>query len=130
MSFILCVCGNNFSIMLGDGQETVKNGELYIPVRKDYKKVYSVNENVCIGLAGDTNIVEQIVSELHIYKNSSIYEIKDSILKELKSKTFNDFGISCIISGKDCNNFKTYYYSNKKINLNQLIKQLLFMHRL
>ncbi|KAI4445163.1 hypothetical protein C823_007670 [Eubacterium plexicaudatum ASF492] len=38
MSFILSVCGNNYSIMLGDGQETIKNGELYIPVKKIIKK--------------------------------------------------------------------------------------------
>ena len=113
MSFILSVCGNNYSIMLGrvakthmginnavnhflkfrvcfcliheiriavyiwkvkacDGQETMKNGELYIPVKKDYKKVFNINDNVCIGFAGDTAIVKQFVSDLNNYKNSTI----------------------------------------------------------
>uniref|UniRef100_N1ZZN4 Uncharacterized protein n=1 Tax=Eubacterium plexicaudatum ASF492 TaxID=1235802 RepID=N1ZZN4_9FIRM len=113
MSFILSVCGNNYSIMLGDGQETIKNGELYIPVKKDYKKVLSINDNVCIGFAGDTAIVKQIVSELNNYKNSTIRQIKDSILEKVKTKSLNDFGLKYIISGKDDGNFITYYYSNK-----------------
>lgn len=38
MSFILSVCGHNYSIMLGDGQETIKDGELYIPKKIIIKK--------------------------------------------------------------------------------------------
>lgn len=38
MSFILSVCGENYSIMLGDRQETIKSGNLYIPIRHDFKK--------------------------------------------------------------------------------------------
>lgn len=113
MSFILSVCGNNYSIMLGDGQETIKNGELYIPVKKDYKKVFSINDNVCIGFTGDTAIVKQIVSELNNYKNSTIRQIKNNILEKVKTKSLNDFGLKYIISGKDDGNFITYYYSNK-----------------
>lgn len=113
MSFILSVCGENYSIMLGDRQETIKSGNLYIPIRHDFKKVYSINENVCIGFAGDSKIVKNFVSEIHIYKNSSIYEIKDNILMKVKSLSFNEFGLKYIISGKENKRFITYYYDNK-----------------
>lgn len=113
MSFVLSVCGKNYSIMLGDGQETIKNGNLYIPIRHDFKKVYSINTNVCIGFVGDSEIVKTIIPELHIYKNYSISEIKDSILMKVKSLSFNEFGLKYIISGKEDKIFITYYYNNK-----------------
>ena len=58
-------------------------------------------------------IVKQIVSELNNYKNSTIRQIKDSILEKVKTKSLNDFGLKYIISGKDDGNFITYYYGNK-----------------
>lgn len=114
MSFILCVCGNNFSILKSDGKEVRKTGNKYIPVKNDFKKVFRINNSICAGFSGTSKAVKYIVSNLYKLEKCSIIECKNEILCMAKTLPLNEFGLNFIITGIENSVCKTYTF--KSIN--------------
>lgn len=51
MSFVLSVCGSNFSLMMGDSRMIRLNDNKIVD--ENFNKVISVRKDVCIGFTGD-----------------------------------------------------------------------------
>lgn len=112
MSFILCVCSNNFSILKSDGKEVRKSGNEYIPIKDNFKKVFRINHNICAGFSGTSKAVKYIVSNLYKLEKCSVTECKNEILSMAKSLQLNEFGLNFIVTSVENSSSKTYIFKS------------------
>lgn len=65
MSIVLCVCGSNFSITMGDGR--LVRLEDNKPIHEKIQKVYKMNDGVSLGFVGDPIVAETALEKLQQY---------------------------------------------------------------
>lgn len=55
MSFVIAVCSNNFALTMSDGKMALYDEQMNLKEDVDEKtrKIYRINDNVCLGFAGD-----------------------------------------------------------------------------
>lgn len=114
MSFLLSVCGYNFSLNMSDGR--MKNLATNSIEDENFQKVHKVNNNVCIGFTGDPIGAGLMLDELRFYDLSkmTLERIKRISIEKLKTLTLNHLGVKVIFSGKNkSNHFVTYTIDSK-----------------
>ncbi len=122
MSFVLCVCGSNFSLMMSDGRVTAfkENENSTKIICEDFKKIKRVNPNVIIGFTGDLFVGECIEKALYGYQleNLTMERIKRIIINKLKQNQseLNCLGAKIIISGINKSNIYTTYFVNSNLD--------------
>lgn len=114
MSFVLSVCGGNFSVMMSDGRVN-KTGDNRV-AGEEYQKVFQMNEKVCLGLVGDPVAVYYAFHELTTYNVEKITmeKMKRVLVSALKEVPITGDGVQVILSG--CNKsgkFMTYCIDSK-----------------
>ena len=104
MSFVICICGTNFSVMMSDGR-MVKIPENTV-VREDFPKVIKINNNVALAYTGDPVPTRIAIDKLSNYdiENLSLETIESIIIQQLKMLNLNILGVRLIFSGKDKEN--------------------------
>lgn len=114
VSFIISVCGVNFSLTLGDGRMTnLSTGEV---AYEKIQKIYKINNNVCIGFTGDPIAAGIALKELDSYSlnTMTLERIKRVFIGKLKEIPLNPLGIKVIITGRNkSNKFVTYSIDSK-----------------
>lgn len=114
MSFVLSICGSNFSLMMGDNRMIRLNDNKI--VNENLYKVIKINENICIGFAGDPMPIYFVYNQLCIQNidNLSFQQVKEHFIKGLKKISTNNLGVKIIISGKnESGKFSTYCLDTK-----------------
>lgn len=101
MSFVICVCGVNFSVMMGDGR-LIKYPERTIE-DEYYPKVFKINKNVLIGTTGDPLPIDEAFGELRNYNVEylTLEKIRKIFINKLKTLHTNSLGVKVIFSGKN-----------------------------
>lgn len=104
MSFVICVCGYDFSIMMADGRLVEYPNKNKIVAEKVIK-VRQINKNVMVGFAGDPLPAENAVDELlgDNHQNLYVTEARELLVQKLETYTLNSLGVKMILSGKDSN---------------------------
>ena len=85
MSFVLTVCGNNFSLTMGDGRLIrLKDKQV---IDEKIQKVYKVKDGVCLGFAGNPVVAEIALNKMQQYnlKKLDPKKIKQLYIDKLKS---------------------------------------------
>lgn len=104
MSFVLCVCGMNFSTMMSDGRMIkLPNNDI---VREDVSKVLKINKNVAIAYTGDPIPVQIAINKLKEYNigQLSMENIEKIIIAQLKNLSLNILGAKIIFTGRNMAN--------------------------
>lgn len=115
MSFVLSVCGSDFSVMMSDGR--VQKYALNQEVHEDYPKVFQISEKVCLGVQGDPVASYYILKELQQYEVSKITleRMKRILTNALKEVPVNMQGVRFVIAGRNkLNKFMCYCVDSKK----------------
>lgn len=115
MSFAICVCGLNFSVMMSDGRLVkIPNNTV---VREDVPKVIKFNRNVSMAYTGDPIPTQIAIGKLEEYDiiNLSMEEIETIIINELKNLRYNMLGVKLIVSGRNqLNQFVVHTIDSKE----------------
>ena len=101
MSFVLCVCGMNFSVMMSDGRMiSLPNNDI---VAENVSKVIKFNKNVAMAYTGDPIPTQIAIKTLEKYNvhNFSMEEIEKIIIEQLKMVDSNILGVKIIFTGKN-----------------------------
>lgn len=115
MSFVLSVCGGNFTVMMSDGRVS-KAGDRRV-AGEDYQKVFRLNEKVCLGMTGDPVAIYYTLNELQdcSLETMTMERIKRILINTLKGIPVNMLGVQIILSGSNkSGKFVTYFADSRK----------------
>ena len=106
MSVVLAICMETGVIMMCDGRKVKFNSQSkddFTIADENCKKLIRVNKEVCIGITGDANILDEIVYELQHYDdtNLKLEKIEKIVLQIIKDKTVEWIGCKALIGGKN-----------------------------
>lgn len=104
MSFVLCVCGMDYSIMVGDScMIAFDKNKAIQTVDENVRKVLRINENISIGYAGDPVAISAALQEFDSYDrgNLTLGQVKKIFVDKIKVLSTNKLGAKIIISGKN-----------------------------
>lgn len=112
MSFVICMTGSNYTVMMSDGLEVVMDittNEIQ-EYKQDYKKIMKINEDVCIGLMGDAIVAKAVFEKCKEYGNYNLNKIKKELLPYIKQINNSPLGLNIIISGRENGVYETYQF--------------------
>ena len=103
MSFVICVCGDHFSVTMSDGRMIMLPDHSI--ASETIKKEIKINNNVVLGVTGDPTPMEIAINNLRHYSYETLHvpEIRELLIAKLKTLVPNHLGVRAIISGKDKN---------------------------
>ena len=116
MSLVVCVCGEYFSIIMGDSRMiSLSDNEI---VDENIQKVLQLNDNVAIGFTGDPIPTSLALQELDNYnvKFLTLERIKRIMINKLKEITPNDLGVKIIFTGKNKSGKYVIYVADSERN--------------
>lgn len=121
MSAIIAACGENFALILADSRmiEFQAGTRMeYIIADENVKKLYRVNNNVCIGICGDYNAGKEAIRELDSYQKEylTLEKIVKIVLDKAKELAHELLGITIIIVGKNRKGKLTLHEVSAKTN--------------
>ena len=85
MSFVICVCGYDFSMMMADGR-LVEYPNSNVIVNEKVMKIIKINNNVMVGFTGDPLPAEFAINDLMKYdvQNCYVPEVQKILIEKLK----------------------------------------------
>lgn len=104
MSFVICICDVNFSIMMSDGRMVRLPNN--VVVDENVPKVLKINNNVGMAYTGDPIPTQVALNKLkeHNVNDMSMEEIEKVMIEQIKEIDSNILGIKLIFSGRDKDN--------------------------